>query len=230
MKVGILTHMGLGDHLICNGLVRHFAGIKQEVVVYAKYHNVPSVIFMYRDLPNVSVVGVADDNDAWRKQEPVTIRTGIFLGPDWNVTKCFCYSFYVNAGLDRSLMHTGFYVQRNLESEEAFYKKVTDHIGTDKYIVLHEDPSRFQPIRGVDETKYPVIRICRGYFPIGSESIFDYCTLIERAQEFHCYDGCFSMMTELLHLRSKEHSFLHRYVRENNDPNTEEFMRFTIVR
>jgi len=229
MTVGILTHMGLGDHLICNGLVRHFANVHPHITVYAKHHNVPSVKMMYRDLQNVAVVGVHDDHDAWQKQAPLTIRTGIFLGPDWNVTKCFCYSFYVNAGLDRSLMHTGFRIERNRESEEAFYTKVTKHIGTDKYIVLHEDPSRFTTIVGVDES-CPVIRICRGYFPIGSDSIFDYCTLIERAHEFHCYDGCFSMMTELLQLRTKEASFLHRYVRENNDPTTEEFVRFTIVR
>jgi hypothetical protein len=185
---------------------------------------------MYRDLPNVSVVGVSDDNDAWRKQEPVMIRTGIFIGPTWNMfTKCFCYAFYENAGLNRSLMHSHFQVQRDRESEEAFYKKVTNHIGTDKYIVLHEDPSRFQSIRGVNED-IPVVRICKGYFPIESDNIFDFCTLIQRAHEFHCYDGCFSMMTELLQLRTKETSFLHRYVRENTDPETEEFMRFTIIR
>jgi hypothetical protein len=54
----IYPHLGLGDHLICNGLIREI--IKKEpnesYGIISKPHTATSVKFMYRDLENISII------------------------------------------------------------------------------------------------------------------------------------------------------------------------------
>jgi hypothetical protein len=218
--IGILTHMGMGDHIVCNAMIRHFVR-EYNVVTYVKHHYVDSVRHMFRDLgPELTIVPVKDDQEAWVRQEPKTIRTGIFYGPNWDSTKLWCRSFYANVDLDPQIMRTGFFLLRSRDAEEKFYKQCINHIGTDKYVVVHDDPERYSAIQV--NTDLPVVRIGRGQFPIESSSIFDYCTLIERAQEYHGFDSSFMWLVELARLRPKETTFLHR-IRGYCSPGYEEF-------
>ena len=59
----VYHHLGLGDHIICNGLVRTLAK-EQPVEVLCKNHNLASVRFMFRDDSRIGVVGAADDTEA----------------------------------------------------------------------------------------------------------------------------------------------------------------------
>ena len=216
--LGILTHMGLGDHLVCNGLVRHF--IKTyNVVLYVKHHNVASVEYMFRDT-DITIVPVNDDQDALTKRHKNTLRTGIFYGPLWNSQPPWCDSFYRNVGLDPTKMMTDFFVLRSRDKEESMYKRVIDHLGTDQYIVIHDDPERYTCISV--NTSLPIVRIGRGQFPVESTNIFDYSTLIERAAEYHGFDSSFLWLVKLMKLRSKETTFLHR-IRPATNPGYEEF-------
>jgi len=229
-RLAILTHMGLGDHFICNGLIRHLA-TTSDVVTYAKHGNVKNVREMFRDLgPEVTVIAVDDDRDAWNKMltESNALRTGLFAGPTWQIAgRPWCDSFYVNANVSPSALRDEFFMLRSRDREEAFHRKVVAHLGTDQYIVIHDDPSRYQSIRVT--TGLPIVRIGRGLFPIESDTIYDYCTLIERAQQYHGYDSSFAWIVELLRLRPKSSTFLHRYIREQCSPGYEEFTQFCII-
>ena len=58
----IYHHLGLGDHLICNGLVRNICeNNKNNFLLPAKKHNFQTVKFMFRDLNNLTVVSVDGD-------------------------------------------------------------------------------------------------------------------------------------------------------------------------
>jgi hypothetical protein len=164
-RMVVMTHMGLGDHLVCNGMIRHFAK-KYDVVTYVKHQYVQSVRDMFRDLgPTVTVTPVDDDRDAWNKAlyEQMVIRTGIFTGrQDWDSTKPWCDAFYVNANLSPKLLRDEFFMLRSRDREEFFYKRVVDHLGTDRYVVVHDDPSRYDAI--TIKTDLPVVRIGRGLF------------------------------------------------------------------
>jgi hypothetical protein len=226
-RLAVLTHMGLGDHFVCNGMIRHFAK-NYSVVTYVKKQYVESVRDLFRDI-DVTIVPVDGDQDAWGKslQEKNLVRTGIFSGPEWNVTKPWCDSFYVNAGLNPSALRDEFFALRSRDREEAFYRKVVGHLGTDKYVVVHDDPSRFKSITVPSDS--PIVRIGRGLFPIESNTIFDYCALIERAKEYHGFDSSFAWLIELLQLRPKASTFMHRYIKEICSPGYEEFTRFSLV-
>lgn len=225
-RLAILNHLGMGDNIVCNGMIRHFAKTS-DIVTYAKKQYIESVRYMYRDLGSaVTVIEVNDDREAFEKvqRETNNIRTGIFLHPNWENVKPWCDAFYVNAGLNSTVRCQEFFLLRSRDREESFYNKVVKHIGTEQYIVVHDDPTRY---KSVDvHTSLPIVHIGRGLFPIESNTIFDYCTLIERAQEYHGYDSSFSWLIELCHLRPIENTFMHRDIRERCSPGYEEFTRF----
>ena len=45
----IYHHLGLGDHIICNGIVRHFKEIHKTVTVFCRPNYFTNVEYMYRD-------------------------------------------------------------------------------------------------------------------------------------------------------------------------------------
>src|SRR5687767_8139013 len=94
----IRPHLGAGDALILNGLVRYFAE-RQPVIFPCKTHNVPSVSFMFRDNPNIEVLPVKDDAEVDQacRTTPFSLKLGMFgtgfTFKDWD--ECF----YTQAGL-----------------------------------------------------------------------------------------------------------------------------------
>lgn len=222
--IGLLTHMGLGDHILCNGMVRYLASVF-PLTLFVKREYFDSVKFMFRDMTNVSFIEVQNDQDAWMKQLPNTLKTGLFFSPNWHTTESWCKSFYTNLGLEFSIMYSHFFIQRDFDRENKLYDKLVNHIGTDKYIVVHDDP-RFENID--IQSDIPVVKVCRGRFPFHVDVIFDYCKILENAVEFHGYDSSFAWIIELLKLRPIETTFLHRTVRKRNDPLNEEFKRFVV--
>ena len=229
-RMAVMTHMGLGDHLVCNGMIRHFAKT-YDVVTYVKKQYVESVRDMFRDLgPALTITPVDDDKDAWNKAlyEHMVVRTGIFTGrQDWDTVKPWCDAFYANAHLSPKMLRDEFFMLRSRDREEFFYRRVIDQLGTDRYVVVHDDPSRYAPI--TVKTDLPIVRIGRGLFPVESDTIFDYCTLIERAQEYHGYDSSFAWLVELFRLRPKPKTFLHRHIRAQCSAGFEEFTQFEII-
>ena len=59
----IYHHLGLGDHIICNGLVRKFSSDYNNISLFCKPHNKESVEFMYRDLDNINIISLPSDLD-----------------------------------------------------------------------------------------------------------------------------------------------------------------------
>ena len=49
----IYHHLGLGFHIICNGLVRSLINFNERYVMFVKEPNLTFVKFMYRDLNNL---------------------------------------------------------------------------------------------------------------------------------------------------------------------------------
>jgi hypothetical protein len=52
----VLTHLGMGDQITCNGLVRELYSRHSKLYVYCKLKYFYSIEFMYRDLNNLHVL------------------------------------------------------------------------------------------------------------------------------------------------------------------------------
>ena len=89
----ILQHLGLGDHLICNGLVRFYASRYTSVFLFCWSSNLSSVQFVFRDLSNISIVPIKDLKEAEDliktaiDRHDEVLRLGVFSSKKFDATK-----------------------------------------------------------------------------------------------------------------------------------------------
>jgi len=56
----IYHHLGLGDHYVCNGMVRELIKNETTAVLFCKEHNMPTVEAMYKDCKNLLGIMLLD--------------------------------------------------------------------------------------------------------------------------------------------------------------------------
>ena len=61
-----MPHLGLGDHIICNGILRKLREDYDIVHMPVKRHNYQTVKDMVRDDAGIELIPVGDDNEAIR--------------------------------------------------------------------------------------------------------------------------------------------------------------------
>lgn len=201
-RIYIYHHLGLGDHIICNGLVRNFCKKQDTFFLFCKSHNLPSVQFMYRDIPNLKIVSVKDDNEVLRilKQRPGKL---IKVGHEnlqiiKNFNKCtWDEAFYIQFGIDFKERWKSFYFESDTEKEEELFSKLNPN--GEKYCLIHNKDSM-----GVDRIDYSKINsTLLKIFVEKSDTIFDYKKLIENADEIHCIDSSFKHLVDSLEPKGK---------------------------
>jgi|MDSZ01.2.fsa_nt_gb hypothetical protein len=200
-----LGHLGLGDHIICQGIVNNLSKLYDRFFIVAKNHNVKSIEHMCSELENVVVLGVPDDETAMqvvRVWPDERILVGIF-GENWH---------YQPNEFDKV-----FYEQLSIDMEQSFNwtpkdgsqsQKIIDQLCPEEdFCFVHDDTGRDFEIKL--ETKLPIVRNT-----IMSETIFDYLPLIRKAKEIHCMDSSFALMIDRSDIKVKK--FLHRYLRKES--------------
>jgi hypothetical protein len=78
-------HLGLGDHIICNGLVRYLSQTNL-IKLFCKTHNINNVKQMYLDNHNIDLIDVYNDNEAEKiglTNKENYIRIGVALNGNW---------------------------------------------------------------------------------------------------------------------------------------------------
>ena len=175
----IFSHLGLGDHILCNGIVRHFSEIYEKVLVFVRNHNLKNVKYMYRDNPNIIPIVVGDefaieDYIIQNEISDKVIKVG-FEKLTYNEKTTYDVEFYNSVNLDFSIRFEKFYFLRNYEMESLILKTLNPN--NEKYIFTH----------GVDhskiKTEYKIISNPTEY------TVFDLLTLIENAEEVHIMES-----------------------------------------
>lgn len=198
----LLWHVGLGDALICNGLVRELHNRRGQVTlpVLPKYQK--TIEWMFGDLPGVTllpllgfdeltndlglrrrhlhgVVNLADYNE---------IAIGLLNQQHglWQGGRTFDRGFYDQAGVPFNHKWSHFGCRRH-----------PDQIAPPRepYVFLHMDASRkytFDP--HFDPTRYRVIT----NLDHRVENLFQWQEVLEQAQEIHVMESAFSNWLELM--------------------------------
>jgi hypothetical protein len=218
-ELNIIGPCGIGDTLILNGLIRHFAET-HRVSILAHHNYIENTKYIFRDLDDITVYNIPYDEIVRRKDNPNNLILGHYkMMPD--VDKCNSYyskksnwvkDLYRDAKLDPRMMFDNFKFVRDREREEAFYKKVVKYLGTDKYIVVadYEDSdNRGEILKSRIPENYPIY-YCKMTEKCMSNCVFDYCTVIERAQAYHGFDCGFSWIVELCNLKVPK-KYIHTY-------------------
>ena len=186
----ILTHLGLGDQITCNGLVRELYKRHPKLYVYCKRKYYYTIEFMYRDLPNLKVLPL-EESEARNFVNMHNIKNfyDLGIGSDETVEK----SFYKQANVDFCKKFESFYVMRDYIRERTFAEKF--NFINNLYAFVHDDIQRNQIVQNQLIGKgLSIFRVDFGY----TNNIFDYCSIIENANEIHTIESCFMFMIDLM--------------------------------
>lgn len=195
-------HLGLGDAIICCGLVRKLALRHDRVIWPCRWNNYPSVAFMFSDLANVSVLGVDDDNESklwaenFSKGRTQVIRMGIHSG------KC-----------DFNRWDKQFYEQCSIPFEQRWDGFAIPPLGVSgegEAILVHDDASRGYCIR--DELVPPGAR----RMPV-MPTIFHLVPWLQTAPEIHVIDSCVLCLADSIKT-SANRLVYHKYAKPSWPP------------
>ena len=203
----IYSHLGLGDHIICNGLYRELIKTNDEYTLFVKKHNIDTVSFMISDLMNVKINSVNSDEDVniFLKgiDENDVIKIGFVNFPVLGA-KDFDDSFYIQHNIPFEKRWSSFKCHRDSGLEKVLFDKFG--VKENEYVFVHDDKNRGYEI---DESyiinkELPIIRPILGL----TNNSFDYCYLMENSKESHFIDSSFRLIFDSLQLRN-DNLFFH---------------------
>jgi hypothetical protein len=206
-------HNRLGDHIMCNGIVREYAKSHGRVGVFTIPKFEPFVKFMFRDLPNVEVVTVRTHRDKtlYRLRNLLTRRFDR-IQKIWDVNfetgVPSEYQFYELAGVPHAKKCESFWIEPDGERERALEAKLNL---PERYIFVHDDARYPIDDSRIDST-LPLVRVGPG----ATDNLFDYRGIIERADEVHVIDSSFMFLIDCTAYDAPDQKlFVHRYARPN---------------
>jgi hypothetical protein len=209
-KIYIQHHLGLGDNIVHNGLIRKisFDNPNSDIYIPIKYHNYNNISFMFSDNNRIKINKVNDDfdvlNDIKNNNYDKVIST--FLVGDFTIPydKYFDDAFYIKANIDPSVKKEFFHIERDLKREEEVYNELITNKNINDYIFLHEKMDMNISIdRNKIRNDLPIVYAEKKY------GIFELLTVMERAKECHLVSSSF--LSLMLCNKYNENIYAHMY-------------------
>lgn len=184
-------HLGLGDHIICNGLVRyilkHASPSCLWLVTKNKYGN--NVKAMYSDEPRIKILPVQHDQDLYNMPYDWSNIRLIRAGFEKCINSQFDKSMYDSVGVPFNERWDSFYIKRNHTVEEKLLAELNL---PEKFSLVHDVSSVGKYDLKIN-TDLPIIRVRH---TSSESSMFDWMCVVERATEVHCIDSSFIHLVE----------------------------------
>ena len=207
MRTFIYQHLEMGDHIICNGLVREIClkNAQDTHILATRSINLESISFMYRDLENLEIAKINGTHELPRVIEESNSEKFLKIGHGLiEISKHFDEGFYDQHNVLFKKRWDSFFVKTDEEREASFF----DNFDIDSdYAFIHEDANRGMEVTKNLDEKLRLIRADRSL----TNNIFDYLKLIENAKEIHCIPSSFLFLIDSFDF--KGHKFLHKYSR-----------------
>ena len=221
-----MPHLGLGDHIICNGMIRNLRKSYDIVHMPVKTHNLLNVRDMLRDDPGIELIEVTGDAQAlkylgmFKARVDAIVGVGQYGAAFLKESKSFDESFYKQVGIPHDLRWEEFKYVR----DEVKENKVLELASLpEKYIFVHDDINRDYVIDSAHfPTNIDVYRPAHNFGELCETTLFHYGKIIERATEVHCIDSSFACYVEHLDCSQVERLVLHRYVKQKKEFNTDD--------
>ena len=162
--LSIYSYHGLGDHLICYGIVKEFAKLTDKILYYSDEMTSMKVfnncIRLYSTIPNVELIlepvrttipqphidyPIANTGWWFEQVKPWTNN------PDLPITEedeklrdrlYVDYCWYANAQVPFNLKWDNFYIERDLNKEKEIFYDIIGLKDGEEFIFLNEDPTR----------------------------------------------------------------------------------------
>ena len=210
-------HLGLGDCIDCNAMVRIFLDEYdfESVHVFCKKRYFNMVEHMYRDDENIHVIEVPNEDEYATIKEFVetnNIKNFLKVGHDfypWGQEKQLnmgCAEiFYKLVNLDPERRFDDFYYERAEREEDRGLAKLNPE--NKEFVFVHDDSAR-----GFEISDEKIKEMCGDVHIIRNditENIFHFCKLLEKAKEIHLMESAFKSLVEVLDTTDK--IFFHNF-------------------
>jgi len=207
----IFPHLGLGDQIISNGLVRHYSELYDKIYLFCKPQYLSNVSYMYRDNINIHFLSL-NDNEVieFMKINPnnnyiVTGHTNEYFKLIDSSVETFDTLFYKILNIDPNIKWDKFYYERNKEKELSAFYETYNLKNEEEYIFIHESVGR-KVYRNIDKS-------IKQIHPDNMNlNIFDYLYIIEKAKEVHVMNSSFMNLIDCMQLKHNN-LFYHEYAR-----------------
>jgi hypothetical protein len=209
-------HLGMGDHIICNGMIREICKDYDNVNLFVKRNNLINVSFMYRDSNKINLIPIHDDFDIYENYKNYEIlqigfsNLGRLMG-HFNIG--WDEAFYKQLDIDFTKRWDSFYVMKDLDSENKLYEKLNPN--NDKFCIIHSNGSDGVDRINYDEVNPNLLKIIIN--PSYTNNIFDYYKLINEAEQIHCVDSSFLHLSDSIPTRGELFYHNLKYTRNANE-------------
>ena len=209
MKFLYVYHcLGLGDAIICNGIINNCTTKFDKVVIFCKPQFYPSVSFLYRHNDKVFIIK-ADDAQAGAILDNILHDTKITIGfgnipSDY---KFFDESSYKQVGLNFNKRWSDFKLERDLAKEQELFDKLNPG---DNYAFVHDNIAvgHIIPFKDIESRG---LKVFRPDSNLSVDNIFLYGKIIENAKEIHCTDSSFkNYIDSMTDIKSKLYFYPNR--------------------
>lgn len=192
-------NLGLGDAIICNGLVRWLARFRERLIVPAWSHNLPTVEHMFSDLENVTVsLPYSGDARPAPSRDYDVLSIGI-NNPRFGAVEPWDRAFYVFADVPFEAKWDLFHVPPSGSELPSVTPRGFQLVHEDQERGFCIDYSRLSP------------NMMRGHVMPGLRFLTDLRHVIRDATEIHCIDSSVMHLAELMPTTGK--LFYHKYAR-----------------
>lgn len=203
--VFIHHHLGMGDHIICNGLIRSLLKKKscEYIHVFAKENNSKNVSRMFDDDPRIEIISIPNNQTVNLQKEMSYVNEFIKKNKITNFMRCgfddlgkfgnpkiFDQVFYLSANIPYENRWSEFKLRRDPIAEKKVLNKLNPT--GDKYIFVHDDPNRGIEFNPKNPNNFKIIK------NEPSENIFDMIMFLENAEEIHCMESSFRCLIDQL--------------------------------
>jgi len=208
-EIYIHHHLGLGDHIDCNGMIRSILKTSKftKACVFTKSKYYDLIDYMYRDDDNIELIKVSNDkehedvNKYSAENDVPVLRVGhenYPWGKEEELGKGCAELFYDQIGMSYDIRFDEFYYERDEKEETRLCQKLNPD--NKPYVFVHDDADRGFEIKDSEIRKLAGedIHIIRNDM---SENIFYYGKLFENAKQIHCMESCFRSLIETLDIK-----------------------------
>ena len=219
-SVFILHHSGLGDHIICNGMIRELKNKYHRVYYPVKFRNLKNIERMFEDISDVmSYIPIRDDLDMINSSQQHAaycdiLKTGVFEGPRFmREGENFCEAFYRQSSIPYAKRWESFHAPRKEDKENILFALLNPK---EPYIFVHDDASRNLTIRKEFLENKTIFRPPHSLGAISEFDLIDYRKLFAEAKEIHCMDSSFAALIDHIPELKDTKKYIHRYIRKEN--------------
>lgn len=194
-EIIIHHHLGLGDFIICNGLINYLSTKIKKLILPVKNSLNSQISFLYSKNKNINIMPIKNEIEIYKTGKQV-LRVGF----EKNNGK-FNSSFYHQLNLPFSVSFEYFDLPIDNQKSSILHQHLKDYFKVNnEYRLVHNESSQ-GTVDITFENKLPTIYVNKESDLF--KNIFHYTNVIENAKEIHCIDSSFLHLVERIPTNAK---------------------------